>query len=87
MSKGITIKEYTPAAAQLFISNILVQHQEKVVIVGHSNTIPDMVKVLSNYTQNVTISETQFDNIFITKNSAITGSVFAVQKKYGQSTP
>ncbi|MGG5211000.1 SixA phosphatase family protein [Chryseobacterium sp. MIQD13] len=91
-SKGIVIKEYTPAATmaatQLFIDNILAQNQGKVVvIVGHSNTVPDMVKVLSNNTLNVTISETQFDNIFITKNSAATGSVFAVQKKYGQSTP
>ncbi|CAH0292743.1 phosphoglycerate mutase family protein [Chryseobacterium sp. Bi04] len=92
VSKGITIKEYTPAttiaATQLFINSILAQNQGKVVvIVGHSNTVPDMVKVLSNNTLNVTISETQFDNIFITKNSATAGSVFAVQKKYGQSTP
>ncbi|HCA07900.1 phosphoglycerate mutase family protein [Chryseobacterium sp.] len=91
-SKGIVIKEYTPAATfaatQLFINNILAQNQGKVVvIVGHSNTVPEMVKVLSNNTLNVTISETQFDNIFITKNSAAAGSVFAVQKKFGQSTP
>ncbi|MBL1219599.1 histidine phosphatase family protein [Chryseobacterium sp. L7] len=91
-SKGIVVKEYTPAATlaatQLFISNILAQNQGKVVvIVGHSNTVPEMVKVLSNNALNVTISETQFDNIFITKNSAAAGSVFAVQKKFGQSTP
>lgn len=92
VSKGIVVKEYTPAATlaatQLFISNILAQNQGKVVvIVGHSNTVPEMVKVLSNNALNVTISETQFDNIFITKNSAAAGSVFAVQKKFGQSTP
>lgn len=91
-SKGIVIKEYAPAATfaatQLFINNILAQNQGKVVvIVGHSNTVPEMVKVLSNNTLNVTISEIQFDNIFITKNSAAAGSVFAVQKKFGQSTP
>ncbi|SHE61178.1 SixA phosphatase family protein [Chryseobacterium sp. OV279] len=91
-SKGIVIKEYAPAATfaatQLFINNILAQNQGKVVvIVGHSNTVPEMVKVLSNNTLNVTISETQFDNVFITKNSAAAGSVFAVQKKFGQSTP
>lgn len=87
-SKGITVKEYIPAATQLFINTILAQNQGKVVvIVGHSNTISDMVKVLSNNTLNVTISETQFDNIFITKNSAMAGSEFAVQKKYGQITP
>ncbi|WP_223606352.1 histidine phosphatase family protein [Chryseobacterium sp. OSA05B] len=90
-SKGIVIKEYAPAATiaatQLFINNILAQNQGKVVvIVGHSNTVPQMVKVLSNNTLNVTISETQFDHIFITKNAA-GGSVFAVQKKFGQSTP
>lgn len=92
VSKGIVIKEYVPAATiaatQLFINNILAENQGKVVvIVGHSNTVPEMVKVLSNNILNVTISETQFDNIFITKNSAAAGSVFAVQKKYGQSTP
>lgn len=92
VSKGIVVKEYTPAstlaATQLFINNILAQNQGKVVvIVGHSNTVPEMVKVLSNNALNVTISETQFDNIFITKNSAAAGSVFAVQKKFGQSTP
>ncbi|MCT2562660.1 SixA phosphatase family protein [Chryseobacterium herbae] len=91
-SKGIVIKEYAPAATiaatQVFINNILAQNQGKVVvIIGHSNTVPEMVKVLSNNALNVTISETQFDNIFITKNSAAAGSVFAVQKKFGQSTP
>lgn len=91
VSKGIVIKEYAPAATlaatQLFINNIFAQNQGKVVvIVGHSNTIPDMVKVLSNSTLNITIEETEFDNIFITKNSPTAGSVFAVQKKYGQSS-
>lgn len=88
-SKGISVKEYSAYdTTQTFISKVLAQNKGKiVVIVGHSNTIPDMIKILSNNTVSVTISESQFDNIFITKNSEKAGSLFVNQGKYGQSTP
>lgn len=89
LNKGIAITEYSPyESASVFINKILSQNKGRVVvIVGHSNTIPEMLKVLSNNTVNITISDTQFDNIYITKNSELQGSVFVNQKKYGQITP
>ncbi len=89
IEKGIMIHEYSPKeSAQQFIDQILAENQGKVVvIVGHSNTIPEMVKILSHNAIDAKINENQFDTIFITKNSSGKGSISAFQKKFGTSTP
>lgn len=88
VSKEVAITEYDPSLnAQQFINNVLVQNRGKiVVIVGHSNTIPEMIKVLSNNVVRVSISESEFDNLYIARSST-TESPSIIQKKYGQSTP
>lgn len=88
VSKGIAITEYNPNLdVQQFINNVVAQNRGKiVVIVGHSNTIPEMIKVLSNNMVSVSISESEFDNLYIARSST-TESPSIIQKKYGQSTP
>ncbi|MEK8180309.1 histidine phosphatase family protein [Flavobacterium buctense] len=57
-----------------------------VVIVGHSNTVPELLKVLSNNTFNINISENQFDNLFVvTLTNGKQPEVAPM--KYGKSTP
>jgi broad specificity phosphatase PhoE len=57
-----------------------------VVIVGHSNTVPELLKVLSNNTFNISISENQFDNLFVVTLTDGKQPEVAPMK-YGKSTP
>lgn len=86
--KGITITEY-PANKPYkeFVNELISAHHGKtVVIVGHSNTVPEILKVLSNNNFNVSISENQFDNLFVvTLTDGKEPEV--VPMKYGKSTP
>jgi 2,3-bisphosphoglycerate-dependent phosphoglycerate mutase len=86
--KGITITEY-PANKpyeELALELIAAYHGKTVVIVGHSNTVPEILKVLSQNTFNVNISESQFDNLFVvTLTDGQKPEV--VTMKYGKSTP
>ncbi|MFZ4544352.1 MAG: hypothetical protein ACOYOA_09910, partial [Saprospiraceae bacterium] len=57
-----------------------------VVIVGHSNTVPDILKVLSNNSFAVTIEDNQFDNLFIvSRPDKLKPSVLRL--KSGKNTP
>lgn len=86
--KGIAITEY-PANKpyEEFVNELIAAHQGKtVVIVGHSNTVPEILKVLSQNNFNVTINENQFDNLFVvTLTDGQKPTV--VTMKYGKSTP
>lgn len=87
-AKGITITEY-PANKpyEEFVNELLAAHYGKtVVIVGHSNTVPEILKALTKNTFTVTIGENQFDNLFVVSiNEGKTPEV--VPMKYGKSTP
>ncbi len=86
--KGITITEY-PANKpyEEFVNELIAAYRGKtVVIVGHSNTVPEILKVLSKNTFNVSIGENQFDNLFVvTLTDGKQPEV--VPMKYGKSTP
>jgi 2,3-bisphosphoglycerate-dependent phosphoglycerate mutase len=86
--RGITISEY-PADkpyAQL-VSEIRAARRGKVtVIVGHSNTVPDILKELSNNSFNVTITDSQYDNLFIVSMPDKLKPTIT-HMKYGKNTP
>jgi broad specificity phosphatase PhoE len=86
--KSITVEEYatTEPYAQL-VSDITSANRGKVVVVvGHSNTVPDILKELSKNTFNVSISESQYDNLFVvTLHDKLSPKVTAL--KYGKDTP
>ena len=87
-AKGLTITEYATATpyAQL-VNGILSANRGKVVlIVGHSNTVPEILKELSGNAFNVTIAESQYDNLFIVSlPDKLSAKV--VHMKYGKETP
>lgn len=88
VAKGITVTEYETSKpyAQL-ISEITAANRGKVaVIAGHSNTVPELLKALSNNTYNVTIGEEQYDNLYIV-NLPDSLSPSVMHLKYGKHTP
>lgn len=87
-AKGVAITEYqsTIPYAQL-VNDVLSANKGKVVVVvGHSNTVPDILKELSKNSFNVSISESHYDNLFIvTVPAGLSPTVSHL--KYGKSTP
>lgn len=87
-AKGLSIVEYaTDKPYASLKSEILSSHRGKtVVVVGHSNTVPDMLKELSNNSFNVTITDGQYDNLFIV-NMPEKLKPTVTPLKYGKETP
>jgi 2,3-bisphosphoglycerate-dependent phosphoglycerate mutase len=87
-SKSLSITEYATSTpyAQL-VSDIRAANKGKVVvIVGHSNTVPDILKEISNNSFNITISDSQYDNLFIVSLPEKLSPTIT-QLKYGKETP
>lgn len=87
-AKGVTVSEYaTTKTYPQLVDEILSSNRGKVaVIAGHSNTVPEILKELSNNAFNVSISESQYDNLFIvTVPDKLSPTVTHV--KYGKATP
>lgn len=59
---GITITHYNPRQLTALVAQLNTL-SGNVVIVGHSNTTPELVKLLSD--EIVTINEEQFDKLFV----------------------
>jgi broad specificity phosphatase PhoE len=86
-SKGLTAIEYDAnvSSAQL-ASKIKSENKGKTaVVVGHSNTIPELLKSFSNNAFVVQIAESQYDNVFIASLHADKPKI--VHLKYGKETP
>jgi 2,3-bisphosphoglycerate-dependent phosphoglycerate mutase len=85
--KGISITEYSASTpSEELINDILASHRGKtVIIVGHSNTVPEILKVLSKNAFTTAISESQYDNLFIVNHTKDTPVVMPL--KYGKNTP
>ena len=87
-AKGLPVIEYPTSKpyAQL-VNEIQAAHRGKVVvIVGHSNTVPDILKQASNNTFNVTINDAQYDNLFmVAMPEKLSPTV--THLKYGKDTP
>ncbi|MES2764760.1 MAG: phosphoglycerate mutase family protein [Bacteroidota bacterium] len=86
-SKGLTAIEYDAniSAAQL-ANKVKAENKGKTaVVVGHSNTIPELLKSFSNNSFVVQIAESQYDNLFIASLHADKPKI--VHLKYGKVTP
>lgn len=87
-AKGIAITEYPvdKPYAQL-VSEIASANRGRVVVVaGHSNTVPEILKELSDNSFSISISESQYDNLFIVSlPDKLRPTV--THLKYGKNTP
>lgn len=87
-AKGLTVIEYPTSKpyAQL-INEIVAGTRGKVaVIAGHSNTVPDILKEISKGSFNITINDSQYDNLFIVSVPDKLSATIT-QLKYGKETP
>jgi len=76
----------TPSYAQDLASEILTRSAGKsVLVVGHSNTVPDIVKALSGSVVPA-ITDPEYDHIFIVTIPA-TGSPRLLQLRFGRPAP
>lgn len=75
-----------PAYARDLAREILAQHAGKMVlVVGHSNTVPDIVKALSGDTV-AAIEDGEYDNFFVVTVPA-TGEGSVIKARYGAPRP
>lgn len=65
-SNSLTVKNYDPNALEAFAeSSIKNYHGEKILIVGHSNTTPELLNILTGTTNYSTLPDTEYDNLFV----------------------
>lgn len=87
-AKGIAVTEYATSTPYAQLTNEIrtANRGKTVVIVGHSNTVPDILKEMSNNGFSVTINESQYDNLFIVSlPDSLSPTV--THLKYGKETP
>ncbi|WP_421973219.1 SixA phosphatase family protein [Pseudoalteromonas sp. SSM20] len=66
---GITVTHYNPRQLSALAAQLSTL-KGNIVIVGHSNTTPEMVKLLSG--QDVGVSESEFHKVFVVKEKSVT---------------
>lgn len=75
---GLPVQQYAANSGEGFLDSLITKHVGKtVLIVGHSNTIPTLVNVLSGTNQYTPFDDADYSNIFIVTvvrrgNAAIT---------------
>ena len=68
-SQNLMVKEYPPADEESF-ADILSRHKgEKIVICGHSNTVPILLNYFTESTAHAALQEDEYDKIFIISKS------------------
>jgi 2,3-bisphosphoglycerate-dependent phosphoglycerate mutase len=86
--KGIPVSEYDPQKPfpALVAEIVAAAHGRVAVIVGHSNTVPGILRELSHNAFNIAIGEQQFDNLFIVSlPDSLTPRI--THLKFGKPTP
>ena len=81
-AKGITITTYDPFVPGALVDQALLSFPKgAVLVVGHSNTIPDMLNEMVGSNMFPDISENEYDNLFVVHVSAL-GEATVTHLKY-----
>jgi broad specificity phosphatase PhoE len=86
-SKGLTTTTYPATVLDPLAEGILENnHGKAVVVLGHSNTVPLLLNILTGTDDFSNLPETQYDNLFIVSVFE-KGRSKVVHLKYGKPTP
>jgi 2,3-bisphosphoglycerate-dependent phosphoglycerate mutase len=81
-AKGISITTYDPFAPAALVDQVLLSFPKgAVLVVGHSNTIPDMLNAMIGANQFQDLTENEYDNLFVVHVSAL-GEATVTHLKY-----
>ena len=87
IDQGLTVQTYSPFSLNPFVDGILVDHYGKtILVVGHSNTTPDLLNVLTGGNNFQDLPETQYDNFYLVTVFE-KGRAEVTHLKYGVETP
>lgn len=82
--QGKKVNTYHTDNLSSFINSLSSINNKDVLVVGHSNQIPMMVKALSG--KHVYMSDTDFDNIYVIRKSSLLKSGSLKKMTYGART-
>ena len=81
---GTDVSVYNTTQLNSFINTLKAQTNKDILIVGHSNQIPMMVKALSG--KRVYISDSDFDNLYVIRKSSLLKSGTLKKMTFGIKT-
>ena len=82
---NLTMETYQPIPDQAFISRLL-SLRKNVLLVGHSNTVDDLVnKLCGSVKIPADLPDTAYDNLFVVRKKG--RKLFFENRKYGNPTP
>jgi len=85
--KALPVTNYDPFVLNPVVDDILGNHHgSAVLVVGHSNTTPSMLNLLTGTNVFTNIPETQYDNLFVVTVFE-KGRAQVLQLKYGKPSP
>ncbi len=86
-SQGHTTEIYNAFNIPGFANDLRSEHRgQSVLVVGHSNTTPELINALSQTTSIPTFNENTYDNLYIV-HLKIDGSSIIYHLEYGEDTP
>jgi phosphohistidine phosphatase SixA len=77
---GITIQAYGPRPDSTFISR-LKNLKGNTLIIGHSNTVDDIVNGLSNENKLTDLADSEYDNLFIVRYKRFFGTKVSYERR------
>jgi phosphohistidine phosphatase SixA len=77
---GVNIQTYGPKPDSIFI-NQLKKLKHNTLIIGHSNTVDDLVNGLSNQTNLSDLADAEYDNLFIVKYKHLLGTKIKYERR------
>ncbi len=65
-SKNLEISPYNPSKQKAFVAELLKLHNtQTILIVGHSNTIPELLNILSSSDKYQQLDDNEYDKLFV----------------------
>ncbi len=81
---GLTINAYDAADTELFIEELVKEYKGKIIlVVGHSNTVPEMIGNMGASKKVPPIAETEYDNIYLVSIPWF-GKTKTIRLRYGE---